>query len=69
MRQRSMASFTRQIELRNPALPLDPPELDDHIYGVPDVFPHLGKCQRRPCLQHHDRQPVDGQFRGFSVDG
>ena len=69
MRQRSMASFTRQIELRNPPFPLGPSQLHDHIDGFPDVFPHLGEGQRCASLQNHDRQPVDGEFGGFGVDG
>ena len=32
-------------------------------------MPDLGECQRRPCLQHHDRQSIDGEFGGFGVDG
>ncbi len=57
------------MKLSNPPLPLDPPQLNDHIDGFPDVFPHLSEGQRRASLQHHDRQPVDGELRGFGVDG
>ena len=63
------SSSAGQVELRNPPLPLGAPKLHDHIDGFPDVFPHLGKGQWRASLQYHDRQPVDGEFRGFSMDG
>lgn len=43
-------SRPRQIELRNSPLPFGPPELDDHIDGLPDVFPYLGKGQRCASL-------------------
>ena len=64
-----MASFTRQIELRNPPLALGPPQLHDHVDGLPDVLPHFGEGQRRTSLQYHDRQPVDREFCGLRVDG
>lgn len=65
---RRLVSAPRQIELRNPPLPLGPPELDDHIDGFPDVFAYLGEGQWCASLQHHDCQPVDGEFCGFSMD-
>ncbi len=37
-------SRPRQIEFRNPPLPLRATELDDHIDGFPDVFAYLGEC-------------------------
>ena len=58
----------RQIEFRNPTLPLGPPELDDHIEGLPNVLLDLGKGQRGTDLQHHDRKPINCQFRSLCVD-
>ena len=55
--------------LRNPPSPINSPQLYDYIDGLADVGLDLSKCQRRSCVQDHDRQTVDGEFSRLGMDG